>query len=302
MGFFDNAQEVLDRGVSVAKGAVSGVAGEQQGFVKGFVRLCNDGWDQGWHERNGGNVTYRLTPEDVTSCRSFFYDTPSSWVALGLTVGNLRGEYFLVTAAGAFMRNIALDPATNVGIVEINDAGDAWRIVWGFKGGGMPTSEFATHMAVQGARKATTNGTSRVLYHAHPVNTIALTFVLPLDARTFSRALWKSMTECIMVFPQGVGVVPWMVPGSPPVAEATANLMKTYDACIWAQHGLFCAGSDFDTTFGLMHTIEKAATIYAQARMMNGGHDDFAQTIPDVGLQAVADASGLSVNRAFLNA
>ena len=43
MGFFDNAQEVIDRGVSVAKGAVSGVAVEQQGFVKGFVRLCNDG-------------------------------------------------------------------------------------------------------------------------------------------------------------------------------------------------------------------------------------------------------------------
>ena len=60
MGFFDNAQEVIDRGVSVAKGAVSGVAVEQQGFVKGFVRLCNDGWEQGWHERNGGNATYRL--------------------------------------------------------------------------------------------------------------------------------------------------------------------------------------------------------------------------------------------------
>ena len=73
MGFFDNAQEVIDRGVSVAKGAVSGVAVEQQGFVKGFVRLCNDGWEQGWHERNGGNATHRLTPEDGASCRSVFY-------------------------------------------------------------------------------------------------------------------------------------------------------------------------------------------------------------------------------------
>ena len=29
--------------------------------VKGFMRMCNDGWLQGWHERNGGNLTYRMT-------------------------------------------------------------------------------------------------------------------------------------------------------------------------------------------------------------------------------------------------
>ena len=33
--------------------------------VKGFIRMCNDGWLQGWHERNGGNLTYRMTEEDV---------------------------------------------------------------------------------------------------------------------------------------------------------------------------------------------------------------------------------------------
>ena len=60
MGFFDNAQEVLDRGVSAAKGAVSGVAVEQQAFVKGFARLCSEGSSQGWHESNGGNASYRL--------------------------------------------------------------------------------------------------------------------------------------------------------------------------------------------------------------------------------------------------
>ena len=38
------------------------------------------------------------------------------------------------------MRNVQLDPAANVGIVEINDAGDAWRIVWGLKDGGVPTA------------------------------------------------------------------------------------------------------------------------------------------------------------------
>ena len=34
MGFLDSMQDVLDQGVSAAKGAVSGVAVEQQAFVK----------------------------------------------------------------------------------------------------------------------------------------------------------------------------------------------------------------------------------------------------------------------------
>lgn len=29
-------------------------------FVKGFIRMCDDGWNQGWHERNGGNLSYRV--------------------------------------------------------------------------------------------------------------------------------------------------------------------------------------------------------------------------------------------------
>ena len=50
MAFFDQAQEMLSQGIDTARGAVSGVAMEQLGFVRGFVRLCNDGWEQGWHE------------------------------------------------------------------------------------------------------------------------------------------------------------------------------------------------------------------------------------------------------------
>lgn len=299
MGFFDNAQEVLDRGVSAAKGAVSGVAVEQQAFAKAFVRLCGDGWDQGWHEGNGGNLSYRLKPEDVASCRSFFYDNPSSWVPLGVQADNLRGEFFMTTAAGAHMRSVPLDPDATTGIVEVNPAGDAWRIVWGFKNGSVPTSEFPSHFAVHAVRKEVTGGVDRVLYHAHPTQVVALTNVLPLDARTFTRALWKALMESMIAFPHGLGVVPWMVPGGPEIAEATAAALRSYDACVWAHHGLFCPGKDFDAAFGLAHTVEKAAGVYATARAMNGGSDEFANVIPDEGLRGIAAAYSLPANEAF---
>lgn len=300
MGFLDNAQEMLDKGVSVAKGAVSGVAVEQQAFAKAFVRLAADGFAQGWHEGNGGNLSYRLKPEDVASCRSFFYDNPSSWVPLGVQAENLRGEFFMVTAAGAHMRAVPLDPDATTGIVEVSSAGDAWRIVWGFKDGAVPTSEFASHAAIHSVRKEVTGGADRVLYHAHPADVVALTSVLPLDSRTFTRALWKALSESMVAFPRGLGVVPWIVPGGPEIARATADAMRDFDACVWAHHGAFCPGPSFDAAFGLMHAIAKAAGVYAAARAMNGGSGELPNAIPDEGLRGIAEAYRLPVNEAFL--
>ena len=38
-------------------------------FVKGFIRLCDDGFKQNWHERNGGNLTTRINPEEVEAVK-----------------------------------------------------------------------------------------------------------------------------------------------------------------------------------------------------------------------------------------
>ena len=97
---------------------------------------------------------------------------------------------------------------------------------------------------------------------------IALTLVLPLDDKVFTRELWESATECPVVFPDGVGVVPWMVPGGRAIAVKTAELMKKYDVVIWAHHGMFCSGEDFDLTFGLLHTVEKSAEILVKILSM----------------------------------
>lgn len=301
MDFSNSAQELFDKGYAAVKGAVSGTAVEWQPFMTGFVRLCSDGWLQGWHERNGGNLTYRMTDDEAKACKPFFADKPGEWVEMGVQADNLRGAFFATTGAGCHMRNVQLSPSRNVGIVEINDAGDAWRIVWGLEDGGRPTSEFPSHFMTHSVRMEATGGTSRVLYHAHPDNVIALTKIMPLDARSLSRALWKATTECIMVLPTGVGVVPCMVPGGPEIAAVTSELMKTYDAVIWAQHGLFCSGPDFDSAFGLMHSIEKATHIHGLALAMNGGSDDFANTIPDDDLRGIAQSLGLAINEEFLD-
>ncbi|MEE0801355.1 MAG: rhamnulose-1-phosphate aldolase [Gemmiger sp.] len=266
--------------------------------MAGFIRMCDDGWQQGWHERNGGNLTYRMTEEDVAACRPYFDAQPRPWVKMGVQAKNLAGEYFITTGSGKYFRNVILDPAANIGIVEINDEGDSWRIVWGLENGAKPTSEFPSHFMNHSVRKEATNGANRVIYHCHATNVIALTYVLPLNDRDFTRPLWQSATECPVVFPEGVGVCPWMVPGGAAIAMATSEKMKTYQAAVWAQHGLFVSGPDYDTAFGLAHTIEKSAEIYV--KVLSTGRP-ILQTITDDALRAIAHDFGVQLNEAFLD-
>ena len=157
-------------------------------FVQGFIRMCNDGWEQGWHERNGGNLSYRMKPEETQeSAPSFTNDNP--WLPIGTTVPDLAGEYFLVTGSGKYMRNVILDPEANICIVEIDNIGEKYRIRWGLRDGGRPTSELPTHLMNHEVKKRITNGRYRVIYHAHCTNVIALTFVLPLKDEVFTREL-----------------------------------------------------------------------------------------------------------------
>lgn len=229
-------------------------------FVKGFIRMCDDGFNQNWHERNGGNLSYRIKAEEVEAVKDELnYD--KEWQSIGTSVPGLAGEYFLVTGSGKYFRNVILDPASNISIIEVDEKGENFRICWGLVNGGRPTSELPSHLMNHEVKKLATNGKHRVIYHAHPANTIALTFVLPLEDKVFTRELWEMATECPVVFPDGVGVVGWMVPGGRDIAVATSELMKKYDVAIWAHHGMFCSGEDFDLTFGLMHTVEKSAEI-----------------------------------------
>lgn len=264
-------------------------------FVQDFVRMANDGWEQGWHERNGGNLSYRVKPEEIDLVKENF--VKKEWRPIGTSVPKLAGEYFLVTGSGKYFRNVAIKTEDSVCMVELDEKGENYRIVWGLINGGKPTSELPSHLMNHEVKMLATNGKYRVIYHAHPANIIALTFVLPLNDKVFTRELWEMATECPVVFPDGVGVVPWMVPGGKEIAVATSKLMERYDVAVWAHHGLFAAGEDFDSTFGLMHTVEKSAEILVKVLSMRG---DKRQTIKVEEFRDLAKAFGVKLPEEFL--
>lgn len=38
-------------------------------WMQGMIRMCGDGFRQGWHERNGGNLSYRIPQTELEVIR-----------------------------------------------------------------------------------------------------------------------------------------------------------------------------------------------------------------------------------------
>ena len=264
-------------------------------FFKKYIDMADDGDRMGWHERNG-NFTYWIKQEEIESIRDEL-SKEGKWMPIGTCVKDLAKEYFLISGTGKYFHNMKKDPMHTVGIIEIDETGEQYRICWGLLDGGKPTSEMPTHLMNLEVRKNMTNSEERVIYHAHCPNLIALTFLLPLKDEVFTRELWEMMTECPVIFPEGVGVVKWMVPGGKDIAVATSKKMENYRAVIWAHHGLFCSGIDFDSTFGLMHTIEKSAEIYIKVHSVQTKK---AQSITPDDFRQLAKEFHVTLNERFL--
>lgn len=234
-------------------------------FMREMCSTTSNMYRLGWDERNGGNISYMLEESEVAE----YLDTDKALREIPVMGVNnveadlspLEGKIFLVTGTGKYFKNVEKDPAVNLGIVKIGRGGKSVRLLWGFEDGGRPTSEFPAHMMSHIARLKV-DPENRVVMHSHPTYTLAMNFVHELDEKSFTHTLWEMCTECIVVFPEGVGVLPWMLCGTSEIGVATAKKMEQFRLVVWAMHGIYGAGKTLDETFGLIETVEKAAQIY----------------------------------------
>lgn len=262
-------------------------------FVEEMKKTTANMYRLGWDERNGGNISCLLDADEAAE-----YLDPGRvirTIPIGFDAAALAGRILIVTGTGKYFKNVQADPETNLGVIRISADGAAAELLWGFQDGGRFTSELPAHLMSHMKRLAV-NPQNRVVMHCHPTNLLAMTYVHPLDEREFTRTLWQMCTECIVVFPDGVGVLPWMLCGTNEIGEATAEKMKTSRLVVWAQHGIYGAGADLDETFGLIETAEKAAEIY-----MKIAHLPRLNTISDEQLRLIARHCGVSVREGYLS-
>ena len=234
-------------------------------FMREMCLTASNMYRLGWDERNGGNISYMLEESEVAEyldTDKVLREIPVMGVnSVDADLSPLEGRIFLVTGTGKYFKNVEKDPAVNLGIVKIGKGGKSVQLLWGFEDGGRPTSEFPAHMMSHIARLKV-DPENRVVMHSHPTHTLAMNFVHSLDEKEFTHTLWEMCTECIVVFPEGVGVLPWMLCGTSEIGAATAKKMERFRLVVWAMHGIYGAGRTLDETFGLIETVEKAAQIY----------------------------------------
>ncbi len=241
-------------------------------FIEEMCDATANMYRQGWDERNGGNISYMLEEEQVAE----YLDLTKviRTIPTGFDATALIGKIFVVTGTGKYFKNVTKDPETNLGIIRIAKDGTTAELLWGWKDGGKFTSELPAHLMSHIARLSV-DPENRVIMHSHPTYTIAMNTVCSTDEKEFTHKLWQSNTECVVVFPDGVGVLPCMICGTTEIGEATAAKMKNFRLVVWTNHGIYGSGKTMDEAFGLIETVEKTAQIY----MLSLGH--VVNVIPD---------------------
>lgn len=262
-------------------------------FVKEMVRTTSNMYRLGWDERNGGNISYLLKKEEVSE----YLDLTQVKRTLNIDFdcSELAGSYFIVTGSGKYFKNVEYAPEGSLGVIRIGKDGKTIELLWGFNDGGVPTSELPSHLMSHISRLSV-DPLNRIVMHCHASHLLAMTYTHSLDEKDFTKKLWKMSTECVVVFPEGVGVIPWIVPGTNEIGEATAIKMKEYRLVVWPHHGIYGTGKDMDETFGLIETAEKAAQIYTLAQAQGG----IKQTITDEQLIDLAKGFNVIVKRGYL--
>jgi rhamnulose-1-phosphate aldolase len=250
-------------------------------FVSDMVKVTTDMWLKGWDERNGGNISLRLLDRDVEPYLAEWREPRV--VPLGDPLPDLAGQYFLVTGSGKYFRNIQLNPEANLGVIRVLPGGNAIELCWGYSDGGVPTSELSAHLKSHRERRRVADDDRGAIVHCHATNLIALSYVLDFNTANVTRALWEGSTECLVVFPEGVGTVEWMVPGTASIGDATAEQMKRHPLVLWKFHGVFGSGPTLDEAFGLIDTAEKSAEILVRLIAMGGArHTISTQNLADL--------------------
>ena len=242
---------------------LQGNAGLQREIEK-VAEVAGYLWQNGWAERNGGNITVNITQWTDDAMQRL---PPISDIKpIGTTLPSLRGCYFFCKGTGKRMRDLARWPMENGSIIRILDDCASYVIIADHPV--QPTSELPSHLAVHN-RLIEQQSPYKATIHTHPIEIVAMSHNREfLGKDVLTRLLWSMIPETKAFCPLGLGIVPYALPGSNALAEATLNELESYDVVLWEKHGVFAKGLDVLDAFDQIDVLSKSAKIYLDCRAM----------------------------------
>ena len=221
-------------------------------------------WQKGWAERNGGNITLNITEfvdDEIKALPAI-----SEVKQIGTTLPHLKGCYFYCKGTNKRMRDLARWPMEHGSVIRIQDDCASYVIIADHPV--MPTSELPAHLSVHN-RLIEKGSPYKASLHTHPIELIAMTHCKKfLEKDVATNLLWSMIPETKAFCPRGLGIIPYELPSSVKLAEATIEQLEDYDVAMWEKHGVFAVDVDIMSAFDQVDVLNKSALIYIAAKNM----------------------------------
>ena len=242
-------------------------------------------WQNGWAERNGGNITVNIT--DLVDDEVKAMPAISEVKQIGVTLPYLKGCYFYCKGTGKRMRDLARKPMENGSVIRILDDCASYVII--ADNVVNPTSELPSHLSVHN-RMIEKGSNYRATVHTHPIELIAMSHTKKFMGKdVLTNILWSMIPETKAFCPLGLGIVPYELPGSVKLADATMAELENYDVVMWEKHGVFAVDTDIMSAFDQVDVLNKAALIYIASKNMGFEPDGMT----DAQMKELTDTFGL---------
>lgn len=187
-------------------------------------------------EAGAGNISVCL--EQLVDLSAVFDATRE--ILLPYPSPALAGHTVLITGSGCRLRSLATDPERNLGAVVIHDGGMAGMLHYATRGEfSRPTVEFNSHLAVHEDHVHRRGLPFHAIVHAQPLHITLLSNVPDYQSTAaLSDRLLRWQAETIVHLPEGIGYLPFMVPGSDELTHANLVSLRTHQLVLWAKHGV----------------------------------------------------------------
>ncbi|MGB8983498.1 MAG: class II aldolase/adducin family protein [Anaerolineales bacterium] len=174
-------------------------------------------------------------------------------IELPVSAPDLAGATLIVTGSGRRLREIAEAPTANLACIVVEPGGRTGKL---FTAPDPPfkrvTSEFNSHLAVHHDQMRGRDLKRHAILHAQPLRLTYLSHVPAYrDEQYLNLHLLRWQPETILNFPEGIGVLPFILPGSAELTVETLLTLREHRIVIWSQHGVMARADD-----SLLHALD----------------------------------------------
>ena len=161
-------------------------------------------------------------------------------IQLPIPVPELAGSTLLVTGSGRRLREILDEPGANLAFLVINPGGESATLRTSARRRfERVTNEFNSHLAVHHDQVKRTGTNFHAIVHAQPIHITFLSNIPRYQSSVYLNShLLRWQPETILNMPQGIGVLPFKIPGSVELMISNLESMRDHNLVLWLKHGL----------------------------------------------------------------